>query len=67
MLFSLPGVAQWIECSPAEPKGRHLDSQLGYMPRLQARSPVGGRMRSNHTLMFFSLSSSVPLSLNINK
>ena len=50
-----------------EPKGRWVDSQSVHMPGLWVRSPVGGRARGNHTLIFLSLSPSLPLSLKINK
>ena len=36
---ALAGVAQWTE--HGKPKGCRFDSQSGYMPELQARSPVG--------------------------
>ena len=39
---ALAGVAQRIEHGSAEPKGHQFDSQLGHMPGLWARSPVGG-------------------------
>ena len=33
----------WLSgLSVCEPKGRHFDSQSGYLPGLQAMSPVGG-------------------------
>ena len=38
---ALAGVAQWIECWPANQRVQ-LDSQSGHMPGLWARSPVGG-------------------------
>ena len=42
-----------------------FDSQSRHMPGLQARSPPSkGRARGNHTLMFLSFSSSLPLSKN---
>ena len=67
--LALGGVAQWIEHQPAyEPKGRRFDSQSGHIPGLQARLPVGGvRKRGNHTLMFLSLSFSLPSPLSKNK
>ena len=40
--LALAGVAQWIECWPAEARGCWFDSQSGHMPGLWARSPVGG-------------------------
>ena len=55
---ALDGVAQWIECQPANQK---VLVQSGHMPGLQARSP--GRVMPeatnqcfSHTLMFLSLS-----------
>ena len=50
-------------------KSDQFDSQSGYMPRLWVKSPVGWHLRGNHTLMFLSLSFSLPssLSLKINK
>ena len=47
-----------------EPKGRWFNSQLGHMPRFQARFPGGGHVKSNHTLMFLSLP--FPLSKNFS-
>ena len=35
--FALAGVAQWIECRPAN----HRVARSGHMPGLWARSPVG--------------------------
>ena len=50
-----------------EEKGCKFDSQSGHMPGLWARSPVGGHMRGNHTLMFLPLSFSFPSLLSKNK
>ena len=47
-----------------ELKGCWFDSQSGHMPGLWARSPVGGHVRGNNTLMFLSLSFSLPSSKN---
>ena len=47
-----------------EPKGRWFDSQSGHMPGLQVRFPGVGRGRGNHTLMFLSLSFSLPSPLS---
>ena len=33
---------QWIEHGPVNQRGHWSNSQSGYMPGLQARSPVGG-------------------------
>ena len=64
---SLAGIAQWIERGPANQRVAGLIPRVGHMPGWQARSPVRGHMRGNHTLMFLSLSSSLPLSLKIKK
>ena len=39
---ALAGVAQWIECQPANQGVASLFPSLGHKPGLQARSPVGG-------------------------
>ena len=39
---ALAGVAQWIERKPANQRVAGLIPNLGHMPGLQARSPVGG-------------------------
>ena len=63
-----PGSYVSVDWVPArEPKGRQFYSQSGYMPGLQARSPLGGCVRGNHTLMFLSLSFSLPFPLSKNK
>ena len=59
------GLVDWMPA--CKPKGPQFDSQSGYMPGLQARSPVGGRDRGNHTLMFLSLSFPFPSPLSENK
>ena len=41
-IVALAGVAQWIECRPANHKGRWFDSQSGHMPGLLAKSPGVG-------------------------
>ena len=55
-----------------ETKGCWFDSQSGHMPGLQARSPMGGAQEAtdqcfSHTLMFLSLSFSLPPPLSKNK
>ena len=64
--FTLAGVTQCIECWPENQRVvGSIPSQgtcLGCGPGSQ-----WGRTRDNHTLMFLSLSSSLPLSLKINK
>ena len=44
------------ECSLVSQRVAGLIPGLGHKPGLLARSPVGGRVRGNHTLMFLSLS-----------
>ena len=58
------GSVAWVPA--CKPRGRWIDPQSGHMPGLWARSPVGG-VRANHTLMFLSLSFSLPSSLFKNK
>ena len=52
------GSVDWVPA--CELKGRQFNSQSGHLPGLQARSPVVGHVRSNHTLMFPSFSFSFP-------
>ena len=40
--LALAGVAQWIECWPANQRVTGLIPSLGHIRGLQARSPVGG-------------------------
>ena len=57
-----------VDWAPAcKPKGCQFNSQSGHMPGLWTRSPVGGHIRGNHTLMFFFLSFSLPSPLSKNK
>ena len=58
------GSVDWVPA--CEPKGCWFDSQSGHMPELQARSLVEGT-RGNHTLMFLSLSFSLPSPVSKNK
>ena len=63
-----PGWCGSVDWVPAcKPKGCRFNSQSGHMPGLQARSAVGQHVRGKHTLMFLSLSLSLPHSLKINK
>ena len=69
-----PGWCGSVDWAPAcKAKGRCFDSQSGHMPGLWARSLVGGVWEATNecfscTSMFLSsLSSSLPLSLKINK
>ena len=57
---ALAGVAQWMECWPANQSVPGLIPGLGHMPGLRAGYPMRGHTRGNHTLMFLSLSSSLP-------
>ena len=63
--FALAGVAQWTE--HCEPKGRQFDSQSRAHIWVVGWVPIVGYMRSNHTLMFLSLSFSFPSPLSKNK
>ena len=66
MHLALAGIAQWIEC------GLGTKRSLVRFP-VRAHAWVAGQVpsrehvRGNHTLIFFSLSFSLPLSLKINK
>ena len=63
-----PGWCHSVDCVPAcEPKGRQFDSQLGHMPGLPARSPVGGVREATNACFSLFLSPSLPHSLKINK
>ena len=56
-----PGWCGSVDWVPAcEPKGHQFDSQSGHTPGLQARSPVGDTQEETISLMFLSLSSSLP-------
>ena len=65
MQGALTGVAQWIECQPA-----NLNiTGLMHMPGLCARSPVGGMWEAtnrylSHTSVFLSISFSLHSLLN---
>ena len=64
-----PGWCGSVDWTPAwEPKGHQFNSQSGHMPRLQARSPVGGAQEATtHWCFSPSLSPSLPLSNKILK
>ena len=64
---ALAGVAQWIQHGPANQRVASLIPSLGHMPGLQARSPVVGCVRGNHTLMILALSFSFPSPVSKNK
>ena len=57
------GSVDWVLA--CEPKGHQFDSQLGHMPGLQARSPMGGAWEATmHWCFSPFLSPSFPLSKN---
>ena len=68
---ALAGVAQWIECRPANQKVAGLipcqGTCLGCGPGPQLRLCEKQPRCISHTSMFLSLSPSFPLSLRINK
>ena len=41
-IYAVAGVAQWIECPPANQQETSSSPSLGHMLGLWARSPVGG-------------------------
>ena len=53
--MALAGVAQWIECQPVNQRVTSSSHSHGTCLGLGAGSPLGGSMRSNHTLMFLFL------------
>ena len=61
--LALAGVAQWIECQPADQRVTDSISSLGYMPGLWARSPERGTWEATTCWCFFP---SLP-SLKISK
>ena len=66
--WALDGVAQWIECQPANQRVTGSIPSQGTRLGCRARLPVVGRMRGNHTLMFSPLSPSLsPVKKYINK
>ena len=67
-LTALAGVAQWIECRPVNQRVAGLIPSQGLCLGCQpGQVPSAGRVRSNHILMFLSLSFSFPSLLKINK
>ena len=58
-------MAQWVEFRPVNQ--RVADSQSGHMPGLWGQVPSRGHMRGNHSLMFLSLSFSLPSLKIVNK
>ena len=63
---ALAGVALWIECGPGNQRVAG-GFPVGAHAWVAGQVPSRGRLRSNHTLMFPSLSPSLPLSLKINR
>ena len=61
-ILALAGVAQWIECQPANQRVAGSIPSLGHMPGLQNRSPVGGAQEATH--IDVPLSPSLPHSKN---
>ena len=57
------GSVDWVAF--CKPKGCQFDSQSGYLPGLQARSPVGGVQEATNRLFSPSLSPTLPLTLKI--
>ena len=68
MLLStaLAGVAQWIECQTVNPKVASWFPVRAHA-WVAGQDPSGGHVRGNHTLMFLSLSFSLPSPLSKNK
>ena len=61
--LALAGVAQWIECQPANQRVTSSIPSLEHMPPGPQWGGVGRHERGNHTWMCLSF----PLSLKINK
>ena len=66
--LALAGVAQWIERG-LRTKGSLVQFPVGSHAWIAGQVPSGGHVRGNHTLMFLSLSFSLPspLSKNLKK
>ena len=65
--IALAGVAQWIGCR-LQTKGSPVRFPVWAHAWVAGQVPNGGHIRGNHTLMFLSLSFSLPSpSLKINK
>ena len=65
--YALTGVAQWFECQPMKPNGCGFNSQARAQAWVVGQVPSGWCVRGNHTLMFLSLSFSLPSPLSKNK
>ena len=64
--MALAGVAQWIEHG-LQTKGLPVRFPVRAHAWVVGQVPSGGHMRVNHTLIFLSLSFSLPSSLPKNK
>ena len=65
-LLALAGVAQWIECWPANQRVAGL-IPVGAHAWVAGQVPSRGCARGNHTLMYLPLSFSLPSHLSKNK
>ena len=67
--YALAGVAQWIECQPANQRATSSIPCLRHMAGLRARSPVGGAQAATTHLVFPFLPLFLPLFpfLKLNK
>ena len=64
VVFYLAGIALWIEHGPEKQRVTGVIPSQGTCLGV-GQVPSRGRARSNHTLMFLTLSLSLPLSLKI--
>ena len=64
-MMALAGMAQWIEHRPANQRVAGSIPSGGTL-WVVGQVPSRGHVRGNHTLMFLSLSPSLPLSLETN-
>ena len=60
--MALAGVGQSLKCWPTNQRVFGSISSLGHTPWVAGQIPSRGHARGNHTLMFPSLSLSLPLS-----
>ena len=58
--LALAGVAQWTECRPANQRVAGLIPSQGTCLGFKPGPQWGGHVRGSHTLMFLSLSFSLP-------
>ena len=64
--MALAGVAQWVACQPAT-NGSQVQFPVGAHAWVAGWIPGGGCARGNQTLIFLSLSFSLPSPLSKNK